>query len=163
MQLTLKFLYLLSITFWIGSIFFFSLITAPSIFKILSRDIAGDLVSDIFPKYYLIAYICGGVALTVTIISGIIENTLSRISSALRILILMSMLGLAIYGGAVIRPQTLAARSEMRSLAQAEDPSQYKLVKTRFDNIHRQSVIMNSIVFLLGIAIVFITAYTYKE
>ena len=161
MQVFLRFLFLLSIVFWIGSIFFFSLITAPSIFKILPRDTAGDLISDIFPKYYLIAYICGGVALTATIISGVMENTLSRISNALRILILVSMLGLATYAGAVIRPQALEVRSEMRSLA--EDSSQYKVVKNRFDNIHKRSVIMNAIVFLLGIAIVFITAYTYKE
>ncbi|MGH7889857.1 MAG: DUF4149 domain-containing protein, partial [Thermodesulfobacteriota bacterium] len=54
MQTFLKFLYLLSLAFWIGSIFFFSLFTAPSIFKVLPRETAGELVSHIFPQYYMV-------------------------------------------------------------------------------------------------------------
>jgi len=161
MQTFLRFLFLLSITFWIGSIFFFSLITAPSIFKVLPRQMAGALVSDIFPKYYLTAYVCGGVALVVTILYWVMENTLSGISNALRIVILVVMLGLTIYAGAVIRPQALDVKSEMRSLV--EDSSQYKEAQVKFNKLHKQSVVINSIVFLLGIAIVFVTAYTYKQ
>lgn len=74
---------------------------------------------------------------------------------------LVIMLGLATFAGTVIRPQALEVRSEMRSLV--EGSPQYKEVKNSFDKLHMQSVIINSIVFLLGIAIVFITAYTYKE
>ncbi|MBI2487681.1 MAG: DUF4149 domain-containing protein [Deltaproteobacteria bacterium] len=161
MQTFLRFLFLLSITFWIGSIFFFSLITAPSIFKVLPRETAGDLISDIFPKYYLIAYVCGGVALIALILSWVMENTLSGISNSLRIVILVIMLGLAAFAGTVIRPQALEVRSEMRDLS--EDSSRYQEIQTSFSKLHKQSVIINSIVFLLGIAIVFITAYNYKE
>ena len=57
MQTAFKFIYILSVCFWIGSIFFFSFFAAPSIFKVLPRETAGNVVSDIFPKYYLVAYI----------------------------------------------------------------------------------------------------------
>ena len=159
MQVTLKFLYLLSLTFWIGSIFFFSLITAPSIFKVLPRDLAGDLVSDIFPKYYLIAYICGGIALITSSILWFKGKP--GVVPLLRIVILLIMLGLAVYAGGVIRPQALEARAEMKSLA--EDSPRYREVHDRFQKLHKRSVIMNSTVFLMGIAIVLITAYTNKE
>jgi len=159
MQVALKFLYLLSLTLWIGSIFFFSLITAPSIFKVLPRNLAGDLVSDIFPKYYLIAYICGGIALITSCILWFKGKP--GVLPLLRIFILLIMLGLAVYAGRVIRPQALEARTEMKSLA--EDSPRYLEVHDRFQKLHKRSVIMNSAVFLMGIAIVLITAYTYKE
>lgn len=161
MQVVLRFLYLLSLIFWIGSIFFFSLITAPSIFKILPRQMAGDLVSDIFPKYYLIAYVCGGVALITSILSWFTGNPSSRVLYSLRVGILVIMLGLAAFAGGTIRPQALEIRSEMKSLAQ--DSPQYREAQTRFQKLHNQSVIINSIVFLLGIAIIFITAYNNKK
>lgn len=71
------------------------------------------------------------------------------------------MIGLAVFAGLVIRPQVLEVRVQMRSLV--EDSSQYRDVQTKFNNLHRQSVIMNSVVFLLGFAIIFITAYNYKR
>ena len=159
MQVTLKFFYLLSLTIWIGSIFFFSTIAAPSIFKILPRQTAGDLVSDIFPKYYLIAYVCGGIAFITSIILW--YKGKPGALPLLRTFILFIMLGLAAFAGGVIRPQALEARSEMKSLA--KDSPQFSEVETRFQKLHKQSVIINSVVFLSGIAIVFITAYTYKE
>jgi uncharacterized protein DUF4149 len=161
MQVILRFLYLLSLVFWIGSIFFFSSSTAPSIFKILPRQMAGDVITDIFPKYYLIAYICGGIAIITSILSWFTGIHLSGVSYLLRIIILVIMLGLAIFAGAVIRPQALEVRAQMRSLV--ENSPQYGEVQTRFNKLHRQSVIINSVVFLLGFAIVFITAYNYRE
>ncbi|MBF8303009.1 MAG: hypothetical protein HW396_1290 [Candidatus Dadabacteria bacterium] len=161
MQLTLKFLYLLSIIFWIGSIFFFSLITAPSIFKVLPKQLAGDLVTDIFPKYYLISYVCGVVAIVTSLLSWLTGSHSSTASYLLRVIILVIMLGLAIFAGAVIRPQALEIRTEMRSLV--EDSPRYSELQNRFNALHKTSVLLNSVVFLLGIAIVLITAYNYKE
>lgn len=71
------------------------------------------------------------------------------------------MLGLAIFAGAVIRPQALEIRTEMRSLV--EDSPRYSELQNRFNALHKTSVLLNSVVFLLGIAIVLITAYNYKE
>ena len=47
----LNFIYLLSLVCWIGSIIFFSFFVAPVVFKNLEREIAGDLVGSIFPRY----------------------------------------------------------------------------------------------------------------
>ncbi len=161
MQVILRFLYLLSIVFWIGTMFFFSSSVAPSVFKILPRQMAGEMISAIFPKYYLVAYICGGIALITSILSWLIESHSSGILYLSRIVILAIMVGLAIFAGAVIRPQALEVRAQMRSLV--EDSPQYREVQARFNKLHRYSVVINSVVFLLGFAIIFITAYNYRE
>ncbi|MGE5445060.1 MAG: DUF4149 domain-containing protein [Ignavibacteriales bacterium] len=161
MQIVLRFLYLLSIVFWIGTIFFFSSSVAPSVFKILPRQMAGEVISDIFSKYYLIAYVCGGIAIVTSMLSWLVGSHSSGISYLSRVVILVIMIGLAIFAGAVIRPQALEVRVQMRTLA--EGSPQYGEVQTRFNKLHRQSVIINSVVFLLGFAIVFITAYNYRD
>ena len=58
-----KFFHLMSLVVWIGSIIFFSFFGAPSIFKVLDRGLAGDVVGSIFPKYWMIGYICSPIAL----------------------------------------------------------------------------------------------------
>lgn len=161
MQTVLRFLYLLSIAFWIGSIFFFSLFAAPSIFKVLSREVAGEVISSIFPKYYLIAYVCGGVAVLSSILLRFWGENSSGMLYSTKIVILVVMLGFAVFAGTVIRPAAVEARSEMRNLT--EDSQNYGEVEARFSRLHRQSVIINGTVFFLGIAIVFITAYNIRE
>jgi hypothetical protein len=142
--------------------FFFSSSTAPSIFKILPRQTAGNLITDIFPKYYLIAYVSGGVGIIASIFSWFTKSSSSWASYVLiRVIILAIMLGLTVFAGTVIRPQALEVRTEMRSLS--EDSPHYRETEIRFNKLHRQFVTINSIVFLLGIAIIFITAYNIKE
>lgn len=161
MQTALKFIYILSVSFWIGSIFFFSFFAAPSIFKVLPRETAGNVVSDIFPKYYLVAYICGGAAVITTILLRILSGRAGSIFFILRLSALVVMLGLAVYAGTVLRTRAVEARTEMRSLT--EESPNYPASQEKFRKLHAQSAIMNSAVFLLGIAILFINAYTNEE
>jgi hypothetical protein len=161
MQTLLRFLYFLSLVFWLGSIFFFSFIAARSAFKILPREMAGDLVADIFPKYYLVAYVCGGVALLTTMISWVAGYTTSGVVYALRIAILFVMLGLSVYAGTIITPNAHELRVEMRALS--KDVPRYNEVQRNFGSLHKRSAIINSVIFLLGVAIVILTAYNYKD
>ena len=161
MQTTLRFIYILSVCFWIGSIFFFSFFAAPSIFKVLPRETAGNVVSDIFPKYYLVAYICGGAAIITTLLLRMISGQSGSILFVVRMSALVIMLGLAVYAGAVVRPQAVEARTEMRSLT--EESPNYPASQEKFKKLHARSAIINSAVFLLGIAILFMNAYTNKE
>ncbi len=161
MQTALKFIYMLSVSFWIGSIFFFSFFAAPSIFKVLPRETAGNVVSDIFPKYYLVAYLCGGAAVITTILLRILSGQAGSIFFIIRLSALVVMLGLAVYAGTVLRTRAVEARTEMRSLT--EESPNYLASQEKFRKLHAQSAIMNSAVFLLGIAILFINAYTNEE
>ena len=161
MQTAIKFIYILSVCFWIGSIFFFSFFAAPGIFKVLPRETAGNVVSDIFPKYYLVAYICGGAAVITTILLRILYEHRGGILFGLRLGALLIMLGLAVYAGEVLRPKAVEARAEMRSLT--EESPNYSASQDKFRKLHARSAIINSAVFIFGIAILFINAYTNKE
>jgi putative copper export protein len=161
MQTAIKFIYILSVCFWIGSIFFFSFFAAPGIFKVLPRETAGNVVSEIFPKYYLVAYICGGAAVITTILLRILYEHRGGILFGLRLGALLIMLGLAVYAGEVLRPKAVEARAEMRSLT--EESPNYSASQDKFRKLHARSAIINSAVFILGIAILFINAYTNNE
>jgi uncharacterized membrane protein len=161
MATALKFIYSLSLTFWIGSIFFFSMFAAPSIFKVLTREQAGNVVSDIFPKYYMVSYICGAVALVSSIALIYFWNSFSSAGSIIRIAVLFLMLGLAVYAGEINRPQAHAVRTEMRSVGQ--DSPEYEKIHKEFRRLHRTSAITNGVIFILGIALVFLSAYTNKD
>jgi len=161
MQTAFKFIYILSVCFWIGSIFFFSFFAAPSIFKVLPRETAGNVVSDIFPKYYLVAYICGGAAIITAILLRIFYENKPGILFGVRLGALLIMLALAVYAGEVLRPKAVEARAEMRSLT--EKSPNYSVSQDKFRKLHARSAIINSAVFILGIAILFINAYTNKE
>src|SRR5580692_11768647 len=58
-----KWLYLLTLAVWIGSIVFFSFAVAPTVFKTLKPEDAAALIRRIFSKYYLIGIICAGLAI----------------------------------------------------------------------------------------------------
>ncbi len=161
MLTTLKFLLTLSISFWIGAIFFFSFFAAPSIFKILPRETAGNVVSDIFPKYYLVAYVCGLVAVISSLILLFIGNYKITGIHGIRTLGILIMLGFALYAGQVIRPQAHAVRTEMRSVG--ESSPKYPEIRKNFSRLHMKSAIINLVIFIMGIAIVFINTYTYRD
>lgn len=158
MPTVLKFLLTLSISFWVGSIFFFSFFAAPSIFKILPRETAGNVVSDIFPKYYLVAYVCGLVALASSILLLYMGSHKFIGLHGFKILGLLVMLGLALYAGQVIRPEAREVRTEMRSVG--EDSPKYLELRKNFGRLHMQSAIMNIVVFIMGIALIYINTYT---
>ena len=159
MVVVINLIILLSLVFWIGGIFFFSFAAAPSIFEVLPRELAGDVVADIFPKYYLVAYICGFLLLTALIIKKYFFESVARFIN-LSIILVILMLGLSIYAGEVLRPQASEVKTEIRAVESGSD--EYKKLDKRFKFIHLKSVICNLAVFIFGIAIIFINAYNYR-
>ncbi len=135
--------------------------SAPSIFKILSREQAGNVVSDIFPKYYLVSYACGAVALISSIILIYIGNHFSHLTNIIKLTALVVMIGLAVYAGEIVTPETHKVRTEMRA-AQKDSPK-YLEIRKEFGHLHRKSAILNSVIFIFGVALVFINAYTNSE
>ena len=159
MVVVINLIILLSLVFWIGGIFFFSFAAAPSIFEVLPRELAGDVVADIFPKYYLVAYICGFLLLTALIIKKYFFESVARFIN-LSIILVILMLGLSVYAGEVLRPQASEIKTEIRAVESGA--AEYKKLDKRFKFIHLKSVICNIAVFLFGIAIIFINAYNYR-
>ena len=153
----LRFIYLLSVALWIGGMAFFSFLAAPSIFKVLPREEAGRMVSDIFPKYYWQGIICGAIALATSVALGMRErwNILLIVRT---IMIGVMMIGV-LYSVVVLQPKIQAVKAQITSF---ESLSPTDPLRLEFGRLHGRSFSVNAAVLLLGVVVVFITAFTMK-
>ena len=154
MTALLRTVHLLALGVWVGSVVFFSFFTAPTLFGVLPRDLAGRAVSAIFPRYYALGAVCGALALLSGLILGLRQPAFGRLL-ACEIVLLGLMTGIVVYAGRVVLPHAAQARLALPAL---EGAPGYDDAKARFDALHRRSVLLNGTVLLLGIASVTLTA-----
>ena len=154
---TLRFIYLLALALWVGSMTFFSFLATPTIFKVLPRDEAGTVVTAMFPKYYWLGIICGVIALATSLMVG----ALTRWSVLL--IVRSILLGLMIVGVSysflVLEPKIHAVKAQITSF---ESLSPLDPLRIQFGRLHGRSFGINAAVLLLGVIVVFITAFTMK-
>jgi len=156
MSFLIQWFYVLGLSLWIGGIVFFSFFTTPTLFINLPRDMASQVVTVMFPRYYMLGYVCGGVMLVSTLIEAILVRQLPLI----RIVLIALMLGGSIYAGVVIRPQAHNLKIEMKALEEGSE--RYQTVKSRFDGMHRLSVSLNVAVLVLGLVLLGILAFRLR-
>jgi Domain of unknown function (DUF4149) len=149
------FIYLLSLVCWLGGMVFFAVLTAPVIFRVLSRPEAGKVVSGIFPRYYLLGYIAGSVAFALAIYFCLMRD--GRVWWITSAIALALALGLTVYAGAVVRPRLDAIHIV------AEEPSPDPLRKAEFERLHRLSVSLNGGVMVLNLLALLTTAAALSQ
>jgi uncharacterized membrane protein len=157
MNVVLRFVYLLSIALWIGGMAFFSFLAAPSIFKMLPRDVAGNVVSDIFPKYYWQGIICGAIALVTSVALGVRERW--NILLIVRTIMIGGMVVGILYSVVILQPKIQAVKAQITSFESLASTDPLRL---EFGRLHGRSFSVNAAVLLLGMIVVFITAFTMK-
>mgnify|MGYP001565406764 FL=1 len=155
MLIAIRFIYLFSLVIWIGSILFFSFFAAPSIFKVLPRETAGEVVGDIFPKYWMIGYISGIVSILSVIIIYIKEK--GNYTAIISVLAIMTIL--TFYSGMAVGQKARAIKAEIKI---TEDASKKEGLKKEFSTVHRKSAILNGIILALGIILIFLTASSMR-
>jgi|SRR6266850_5541342 len=142
-QLTLA-----AVAVWLGAMGFFAFVIAPAAFSVLDREAAGRFVSAIFPRYYAI-----GLALGIVGLFGLGVRWLAggwRGLDWVTAGLVLLMLALTLYAGAVLLPAAHAARETAR--AAGADPA----AAAGFARLHRLSSILNVIVMVSGILVVVI-------
>jgi hypothetical protein len=154
MTLTL-FIYLLSLVCWLGGMVFFSIFSAPVIFRVLTRIDAGKVVSGIFPRYYLLGYIAGSIALVLALYFCVLRT--GRLWWILSAAALTLALGLTVYAGAVLRPRIDA----IHMVAEEQNPDAAH--KAEFDRLHRLSVSLNGGVMVLNLLALLSTAAALSQ
>lgn len=137
-------IYLAALGCWFGGIVFFSLFTAPAVFTVLPRPEAGQLISTIFPRYYMLGYVAGTVSLVLAIYLTAVRGP--RMWWGGTTLALAIALGITFYAGRVILPRADAIRTVN------EDPNPDPARKAEFDKLHGMSVTLNGAVLLLSLA-----------
>jgi hypothetical protein len=146
---TLRFFHLLALVVWIGGIVFFSFFTAPALFGVLPRDLAGNVTSVLFPRYYMLGGICGFIALLTCMLQWLRPPGRDR-RLQIEMVLLILMLAMTLYAGLGILPETSVLRPQTRV---AEGTPGRDNAQRRFDVLHRRSVILNGLVLLCGIGV----------
>ena len=156
-NVVLRFIYLLSIALWLGGMAFFSFVAAPSIFKVLPREEAGKVVSDIFPKYYWQGMICGAIALVTSVALGMRDRW--NMLLIVRTMVIGVMVIGILYAVVILQPKIQAVKAQMASFESLTPTDPLRL---EFGRLHGRSFSVNAAVLLLGVIVVFITAFTMK-
>ena len=147
----INFIYLLSLVCWIGSIIFFSFFVAPVVFKTLEREKAGELVGIIFPRYYMIGYVCGVLVLVTLLLTG--PETVGLKWCAWGIM----MLGTA-SAGLGVNPRAKVLKEKLKDASEVEKPD----LEARFKMLHSLSVKLNAAVLFAGLWLLWLTAVIFK-
>ena len=143
------FLYLLSIVVWIGSVSFFSLIVAPTLFKSFPQDEAGKVVAALFPPYFRLGTIAGTLSLVCLILQSF--RTLSFPAGRLTLIVLM--LAATLFNSTHVYPKARGLREE---IATTIDETLKPTLQEEFQRTHRTSVFLNGAVLVMGILLIYL-------
>ncbi|MCB1214586.1 MAG: DUF4149 domain-containing protein [Deltaproteobacteria bacterium] len=151
-----QWIYILSLSLWVGGMVFFSFFTTPTAFSALPKEMASSFITQIFPRYYMLGYVCGGGL----VLSTLTETFLLKKAPWIRIILLTIMVSSTLYAGLALRPQVHQTKIELQAL---EEGSQaHAKVKERFDKQHRLSVILNLISLVAGLFLIGILAFRLR-
>ncbi|WP_456435944.1 DUF4149 domain-containing protein [Thermovibrio ammonificans] len=148
MYFLLKSLYLYSVSLWVGSLFFFTVVGAPMAFKVLKKEEAGKYTGSVFPKYFGLGYLFGAAALVSFYL--LTKGNLNAVSWLnLALLLLMNLLNFA--NGLFIVPKAGLLKA---SFYRTNDKSYYD----KFLKFHAVSMVLNAVTLVLGLMVIGITA-----
>ncbi len=156
MSFFVQWIYLLSLAIWVGAIVFFSFFTTPTIFANLPKEMAGELLSALFPRYYLVGYAAGTLLLTMTLV----EALLVRHMPWIRFVIVAVMLSSTFYAGLVVRPQVHNLKIQLKAVEEGSELAIH--LKSKFDGLHRLSVVLNMVVLVGGLLLVGLVAFRLR-
>jgi uncharacterized membrane protein len=141
----LKQITVVAVALWLGAMGFFAFVVAPAAFTTLEREAAGKFVSAVFPRYYAL-----GLALGLATLAGLGARMFGggwRGLDWLPVGLVLLMLALTLYAGAVVLPAAHAAREAMRQAGM--DPA----AAAGFARLHRLSGVLNGIVMISGVLV----------
>jgi len=159
-NLIARFIFIITISFWIGSMFFFAVITAQTIFSALPAELAGRVISAFFDKYYPLQYIFGLILTSVSLFFLVKEGASYQSIWFKRLVLVIGMLVITLFSGTYIRSSAKNAKEVMKNSTQTS--YRYVQANNKFRSSHRNSVAANGLVFLLGIVILLDISYRNK-
>ncbi len=149
----LKFIHLLSIVVWLGMLLFFTFAAAPSIFKMLPRETAGEVIGSIFPKYWVIGYIASILA-TATLI-WIASIQMAWPGWRLPLLVVMTIV--SFYSGLVVGKRARGIKARIK-----EGSDDKEALRREFKKVHAVSAMLNIAVIILGLVFIYLTSAKFS-
>ncbi|HUJ73061.1 MAG TPA: DUF4149 domain-containing protein [Verrucomicrobiae bacterium] len=176
----IKWLYLLTLAAWIGSIIFFSFIVAPTVFRTLKPDDAGLLIRRIFAHYYLLGIISSAIAI-VCLSLLLHDRSFAKWPAILSLLLVAAMGATDLFLRQGVMPHMNSLRDRRANAATATAPptgphtptiirgtssstdTQPTTIDPALDrewqSLHRLSVRLNVVVLLSGFVLIFLVVY----
>jgi len=152
-----KWLYLLTLAVWIGSIVFFSFAVAPTVFKTLKPEDAAALIRRIFSKYYLIGLVCSAIGI-VCVGLLLADRSFGKWPAILTLLLLAGMGGTDLWLRQGVMPHMNHLRDQ-RAAVESSGKQPDEELEREWKGLHRLSVQMNGVVLLCGLVLVFLIVY----
>ncbi len=137
-----KYIHMLTLCIWVGGMVFFTFVGAPAIFKELPRDVAGVAVGGIFPKYWLMGYVCP--LLLLGTLFYIARGNVGAFRVQIGILAVATALSFA--SGMVVGVKAHAIKVQMDA---EQDAVKKEELHQEFRKMHGVSAVMNLTVILL--------------
>jgi uncharacterized membrane protein len=131
---------------WLGVMAFFAGIVAPAAFATLDREAAGRFVSAVFPRYYLLGTVLGGLAVASLGAPALLGR--GRSGEWLPLLLVAVMLAATLYAWLVVLPSAHAAREALRQTGATMGAASPEAMA--FARLHRLSGILNGVTMLAG-------------
>jgi len=150
-----RFVFALSLAIWFGMLIFFTFFAAPSIFKVLERPLAGQVIGDIFSKYWLIGYACG----LLTLISLLGISYIEKSLPAGLFIALLVMTGITFYSGLTVAPVARRLKAQIHS---KPEPANKDELERAFRKVHAKSAVLNLAVISSGVAALYLVSRNLK-
>lgn len=155
----LRFVKMLVLGLWLGSIFFFAAVVAPAAFGVLpSHHLAGQVVSRSLGNLHWIGTACGLVFLLCSFVIAFVEGGRNPFhkSNALALV----MVGLTLLTHYTVEKKMLDLRNSMGVIdtVSKDDPR-----RVEFNRLHKYSTGLESAVFVVGLALLYFTVKHESE
>jgi hypothetical protein len=150
----IRFLTLLALGCWIGSVAFFSFVVAPSVFRVLAPAEAGGVVGAMFPRYYAVGLVAAALALL-----GLLALGRATRRPAWRVAASAAAVGLGAtaWAGGVVPPRAQRLRVEAQTAGRAPGDD------ADFRAAHREAVALNGAALLAALAALAATSAGLRE
>lgn len=153
---------LLSLVVWIGGLIFFAFVLAPTMFApgvLPNTHFAGNIVGRALGKLHWIAIACGVVFLASSLLYSQLTQGTARVFAARNLfIVIMLLLTMISQFGIIPRMDTLRAQVSDFSAVPLNDPA-----RVQFDALHVWSTRVESVVLLLGLVVVYLTASVFSR
>jgi len=144
-------LYNLVLALWVGGIASFTFIVTPVIFRSFGRDLAGKIVGELFPGYFLYNLVLAAAALLLFfIVSGDQSKTAYRLS----LFLLTTALIINVFIVFKLHPDTVKVKQAVTSFERESPDSP---MRKRFAKLHAVSAVLNVLLLADGIALLVVS------
>lgn len=151
----LRFFLLLSLVVWLGGLIFFAFVVAPTVFSVLpTRHLAGSVVTRSLTALHWIGIVSGIVFLGTSMFYASVTTGTAQPFAARNVLVYV-MLALTCISQFMIMAKMSALRAGMGEIDKVPvtDPA-----RIAFNQLHVWSTRLESAVFLMGLAVLYLVA-----